>query len=1083
MKKNKLLAMLLIGILLMGSTSSAFAADDGIKHTVSEPNSQGIIYVYNENGSTLSYSQDSGVTLIEDSGYAFKDLNQNGTLDVYEDWRLDTEIRAANLAELMVADGTEGIEAIAGLMLYSDMQYINSPDLTTVQQQFIEEDNVRHILIYLVQNAEVAVKWSNNLQALVEGLDYGIPANNSSDPRHSVSDSATIYSVGNTGSISMWPNTLGLAATFDPDIVEKHGQVASSEYRALGMTTALSPQIDLATDPRWCRLTGTFGEDTALSTDMARAYIDGFQTTYDENGNDSGWGSGSVNAMVKHWPGGGTGESGRDAHFGFGKFAVYPGDNFSEHLIPFTEGAFNLNGSTESTSAVMPYYTVSYDQDTVNGENVGNSYSRYIIGDLLRTEYQYDGVVCTDWGITDDMSEALSSIDGRCWGVEELSVAERHYKVIMAGCDQFGENTEKEPVLEAYEMMVTEYGQSYADNRFEQSARRLLTNIFNTELFENPYLNLAETESTVGNSEYMEAGYDAQLKSVVMVKNNDNIISENGLEGKKVYIADFQTSGINKGSMSDSNKTFYGNYFGSQMVDNPDEADVAIVVMSSPDIPFIAFANGTYKGTSGYSTEDLEAGGNGYVPISLQYGPYTATTAREQSIADDAEVDGVKNRSYKGKTVSNETNEYILSILEDTKETIGDKPVIVYMKQSNPMIWTEVEPLAEAIVIGYNVQTQAVMDIITGEVEPSGMLPMQQPTNMETVEAQYEDVAHDMECYVDENGYTYDFGFGLCWDGEIGVDTQDDRYDTYVAGHRSDGTSPEVVEVIAKIDAIGEVTLQSKDKINAARDAYNNLPKEQQENVTNIDKLIAAEIKLSDLQIKDVIAKINAIGNVSPGSKDKINSARDAYNALTNEQQEKVTNLSVLVAAEAKYKELEDNNNNLPKLGATFKYGKLTYKITRVPTAKAKGAVQVLSVSANKSLKKTITIPATVPYKEAVYTVESIAQNAFKGNKKATAVVIGNNVKQIQDSAFSGCKRLKKVTIGKSVTKIGKSAFYNSKKLKTVIIKSRKLKTVAKKAFNKIDSKATIKVPKKQLGKYKKMLNKSGLKTSVSIKK
>lgn len=142
--------------------------------------------------------------------------------------------------------------------------------------------------------------------------------------------------------------------------------------------------------------------------------------------------------MVKHWPGGGSGESGRDAHYGAGMYAVYPGNNFDEHLIAFTEGAFKLEGKTGMASAVMPYYTISVDQDPKNGENVGNSYNKYLIQDLLLNKYGYDGVVCTDWNITHNFSGKMDLfIDGKPWGVENLTVEERHYKLLMAGVDRW----------------------------------------------------------------------------------------------------------------------------------------------------------------------------------------------------------------------------------------------------------------------------------------------------------------------------------------------------------------------------------------------------------------------------------------------------------------------------------------------------------------------------------------------------------------------------------------------------------------------------------------------------------------------
>ena len=169
-------------------------------------------------------------------------------------------------------------------------------------------------------------------------------------------------------------------------------------------------------------------------------------------------------------------------------------------------------------SAVMPYYTISYNQDTVNRENVGNSYNKYLITDLLRGKYGYDGVVCTDWIITKDVM-AIDQFQGKCWGVEKMTEAERHFKAIEAGVDQFGGNNEIAPVLEAYKMGVAKHDSAFMRKRFEQSAVRLLRNIFRVGLFEKPYLNVAETEKTVGSPEFMKAGYNAQLRSIVMLKN------------------------------------------------------------------------------------------------------------------------------------------------------------------------------------------------------------------------------------------------------------------------------------------------------------------------------------------------------------------------------------------------------------------------------------------------------------------------------------------------------------------------------------------------------------------------------------
>lgn len=729
-------------------------------------------YVRNEQGPMLGYSETSGVRIVYVDGFAFKDHNHDGKIDPYEDWRLSPEERAKDLASRMT------IEQIAGLMLYSSHQAIPGnmgwfpahyggkdfaasgaapADLSDEQLALVADDHIRHILITRVESPETAALWNNNIQAYAESIGLGIPANNSSDPRHS-SDTSKEFNAGAGGTISMWPESMGLAATFDPETARKFGEIAALEYRALGLATALSPQVDIATDPRWFRFGMTFGEDPQLAADMARAYVDGFQTSEGEAEIADGWGYDSVNAMVKHWPGGGSGEAGRDAHFGYGKYAVYPGNNFEEHLIPFTEGAFRLSGKTGKASAVMPYYTISVGQDPNNGENVGNSYNSYLINDLLREKYGYDGVVCTDWGITADEGGDITKLfpGGRCWGVEEgFTVAERHYKLLMAGVDQFGGNNEVGPVLEAYNIGVKEHGEVFMRQRFEQSAARLLNNMFRLGLFENPYVRVDDTVAKVGSPAFMEAGYQAQLKSIVLLKNEQVLPLA---KKQTVYIpkrslpadTDWMGMPIPPSEQYPINLEVVKKYF--EVTDQPEKADFALVCIESP------------RSTKGYSKADVEVGGNGYVPISLQYGPYTAEHARETSLAGDPR--DVLNRSYRGKTVT-VSNASDLDTVVQTKRSMNGKPVIVSLLLSNPTVVAEFEPVADVIVAHFGVQDQAILDIVAGAFEPQGMLPFQMPANMKSVEEQLEDVPHDMDVFVDSRGHAYDFAYGLNWNGVI----------------------------------------------------------------------------------------------------------------------------------------------------------------------------------------------------------------------------------------------------------------------------------------------------------------------------
>lgn len=723
---------------------------------------KGVYTLVKVDGKTvLGYSPTSGVKIITVDGLPFKDFLGTGELLPYEDYRLPYEDRARDLASRL------SIEEIAGLMLYSPQNWLPMPndtydgkpfaesgkkayDLSDLQKKFLTKDNVRHVLVSKVESPGTAARWSNNVQALVEGRTHGIPANNSSDPRHYATADAE-FAAGAGGKISLWSNMLGLASTFNPDMVEEFGRIAGREYRLLGLTTALSPQADLGTDPRWYRYSSTFGCEPKLVADMTRAYADGFQSP---DGGD--WSDNSVNTMCKHWPGGGSGEGGRDAHYGNGKFAVYPGGCYEQHKIPFLEGAFALKGKTKQCSAIMPYYTISYDQ---TDENVGNGFNREIVTHQLREQAGYDGVVCTDWCITHDEIHP-GTHSGKPWGVELMSVAERHYKALMAGVDQFGGNDEIEPVLEAYQMGVKEHGEEWMRKRFEQSAYRLLLNIFRVGLFENPYIDVEEAERTVGCPEYMQKGYKQQLSSIVMIKNHKGTLPLSAQTS--LYIPQRHSpEGPNYWRQIIPERTYdpvpdhvLDKYF--KHTTDASKADAAVVFIESP-----------HSYLMGYDADDLKKGGNGYIPISLQYDDYTAVDAREHSIAGGDPNENFTDRSYRGKS-AHTINRCDMDLVRNTRKAIGnDRPLIVVINMLNPTVMAEIEPYADAILVGFDVQSQACMEIISGKTEPSALLPFQIPADMKAVEEHCEDRPRDIRCYKDADGNVYDFAHGLNWNGKI----------------------------------------------------------------------------------------------------------------------------------------------------------------------------------------------------------------------------------------------------------------------------------------------------------------------------
>jgi beta-glucosidase len=300
------------------------------------------------------------------------------------------------------------------------------------------------------------------------------------------------------GEFSKWPEPIGLAAIGDSMLVAEFGRMAREEYMAVGIRTALHPMADLATEPRWARINGTFGEDASLSAKLTAAYIYGFQ--------GESLGPWSVACMTKHWSGGGPQENGEDAHFGYGKRQVYPGKNFDYHLIPF-EAALKAG-----TAMIMPYYGIPVGQTS---EDVGMSFNKEIIDGMLRKEYGYDGIVCTDWAIIEGFSVlGREIVETKAWGVEHLTVGERIQKAIEAGVDQFGGN------MNTLELVSLIKEGVIAEERIDESARRLLRAKFALGLFDNPYVDEDQAVNIVGNPDFVAKGRLAQRKSMVLLKNN-----------------------------------------------------------------------------------------------------------------------------------------------------------------------------------------------------------------------------------------------------------------------------------------------------------------------------------------------------------------------------------------------------------------------------------------------------------------------------------------------------------------------------------------------------------------------------------
>lgn len=497
--------------------------------------------------------------LISQDGFQFKDFNRNGTLEAFEDWRRSAEARAADLV------GRMNLAEKAGAMMHGTLVLNsagNAIDLATTGP-LVAQRGVNTFITRMSADAGTLATQHNQLQALAETTRLAIPVSISSDPRNHFQ-----YTVGQSvsgGGFTQWPETLGLAAIDDAELTRRFGDIARQEYRAVGLHVALSPMADLATEPRWGRIFGTFGEDRAQVSRQVQAYVQGFQ------GRSDGLAAEGVVAVVKHWGGYGAAKDGWDSHNPYGKLMTFPGANLAEHLKAF-DGAF-----AAGVSSVMPTYSVPEGTVTVDGvtlENVGGGFNKPLLTDLLRQRRSFDGVIVSDWGITSDCTGpcldgapagvspfAFFSSFGTSWGVESLSRRERFVKAVNAGMDQFGGTEDSDFLVQAVQ------AGELTEARLDESVRRILRQKFRQGLFENPYVDVQAAATRVATPAHHADALEAQRRSQVLLQNRNQRLPL-AASVRKVWLYGIDAD--------------VARSYGYTVVATPAEADVALVRTATP---------------------------------------------------------------------------------------------------------------------------------------------------------------------------------------------------------------------------------------------------------------------------------------------------------------------------------------------------------------------------------------------------------------------------------------------------------------------------------------------------------------------
>ncbi len=500
-------------------------------------------------------------------GNKFKDLNRNGVLDKYEDWRLSADERSSDLVTKLDLEQKAGLMLISTTLLENDAG--RGPSKKPITSGFNEEDAVsetnfftrkplpvpmmstagttkdvvqfhkRNFILRANTSVDTLAKWSNRIQALCESNEFGIPATIASNPRNHISTDASVgLSMGRTA-FTAFPGELGLAAMRDFDLVREFANISRQEWRAVGINKGYMYMADLATEPRWQRIEGTFGEDAALAGKMMREIVLGFQG---EKLN-----AGSVALTTKHFPGGGSGEGGQDPHFDWGKREVYPGGMFDNNIIPF-KAAIDAG-----TSAIMPYYSMPSGTEY---EEVGYAYNKRVLQEILRGKLGFKGIINSDTGPIEMMP----------WGVENLTIIERYKKALEAGVNLFSGTADPGLLIETVkknpELMPL----------VDESVHKILIEKFQLGLFENPYVEVAAASKIIGNESFKNKANEAMRKSIVLLRNKESLLPVKSKT--KVY---FETYMQNRDSSPSNVFSSESNNWDVEFVKTPEEADVVLL--------------------------------------------------------------------------------------------------------------------------------------------------------------------------------------------------------------------------------------------------------------------------------------------------------------------------------------------------------------------------------------------------------------------------------------------------------------------------------------------------------------------------
>lgn len=650
-------------------------------------------------------------------GLEFRDLDGDGQLTPYEDWRLPAEERAADLVSRMTPEEKAGLMVIGSHFPGYSGFLPNPAEGETLSQEDVWRDanpitgqqypepvlvtsstdnaiNLRHQR-YLICRDNLSptqlAEWTNAVQEVAEKSRLGIPVVFTSNPRNHVALVAQFGVNESSGVFSEWPAEIGLGALHDAELMGYFGREIAKEWRAAGLHKLYGYMADVAAEPRWSRFNGTFGEDPDLVSDYIREITAGMQgKELSET---------SVSCTVKHFPGGGVRLDGHDPHFEWGQTNDYPTpDSLRKYHLPPFQAAVDAG-----VASIMPYYAKPVntsanqlaEQDwqgpTTQFEEVAFAYNSTFLEKMLRQDMGHKGYVNSDSGIIDAMP----------WGVEDMTKPERFAAAVKAGTDIFSDMADPRELIKAHEQGIL------PDEDMDRACTRLLTEIFELGLFENPYVDADNAERVVGNAEVSARGERAQRNSVALLRSSDLLPLDAGTTEKIfVEVTGRTQSDVVQRKLVDAVAKVLP---GATIVDKPEDADFALI-WARPEINLFE--------------DDTEG----------------------SSLSVDPRANGVD--------------------VERVQEIEAAVPTILAVNLINPWLLGEIEPGADAVVATFEIAPEHMLRSLTGEDGgPQGRLPLTPPASLEAVKAHGRDVPGKFRgedyAYVDRDGVSYSYGHGL----------------------------------------------------------------------------------------------------------------------------------------------------------------------------------------------------------------------------------------------------------------------------------------------------------------------------------